>query len=241
LLKLAHDDEIHGGHLGKNKTMRKLMRFWWPAMYRDVSNYVKSCHVCQAYKNPRGLPPGYLLPIKVSEIFEHGPLKETKRGNLHIVTAVDAFTKWAVAKPIKCTTSEELINFLEDNILSNYGVPKILITDRGPQFTSAKSTEFMEDSKIEHRLTTPYHPQLNRIDERFNGTVMRILRAYVEECQSDWDTKMKWSVYLYDTTVHDSTGFSPYQGLYGCDPRSPLRRVHREEILIPASTTEAIT
>lgn len=249
LMNLAHDDPMYGGHLGVTKTHRKLLRFWWPKLYRDVADYVKSCPVCQRYENPAGLPPGYMHPIAVSEVFEHlhiviiGPLKTTSRGNSCINTATDAYSKWAFGFTCPNARTEELITFLDDRVLAIHGCPKSFKTDRGSQFTSAKWKEYMARLGVEQKMTTPYHPQSNGIDERFNGTLTRVLRSYVEENQIDWDGKLKWAVYLYNTTVHNSTGFSPYQVLFGLDPRSalkPTRRESTDEILNPPMTRENI-
>ncbi|KAG9508951.1 Myosin-M heavy chain, partial [Fragariocoptes setiger] len=64
-LRLAHDDLLYGGYLGIKKTHRKLIQFWWPQMHQSVENYVKSCDTCQRFKNPAGMPPGYLHSIPV--------------------------------------------------------------------------------------------------------------------------------------------------------------------------------
>jgi len=242
LMNLGHDDPMYGGHLGITKTHRKLLRFWWPKMYRDVVDYIKSCPVCQQFKNPVGLPPGHMHPIAISEVFEHlhidivGPLRTTDRGNCYIVTATDAYSKWAFGYACPNARTDELISFLDDRVMAVHGCPKSIITDRGSQFTSAKWKEYVTRLGVEHKMTTPYHPQSNGIDERFNGTLVRVLRSYVEENQRDWDEKLKWAVYLYNTTVHNSTGFSPYQVLFGLDPRSPLKPPREEptdEILNP--------
>lgn len=229
LLNLAHGDEKFGGHLGIKKTYRKLIRFWWPKLHQDVESYVKSCDVCQKFKNPTGLPPGCLHSIPISEIFEHlhidivGPLTTTHRGNCYVITATDAYSKWAFAIPSQKVRTSELIKFLEDSILSVHGKPKRIITDRGTQFTSSEWKEFISNMDIEHKLTTPYHPQSNGIDERLNGTLMRILRSYVNKYQNDWDDHLKWSLYVYNNTIHDTTGYSPYQVLHSRDSRSPLK------------------
>lgn len=229
LLTLAHDDIMYGGHLGIKKTYRKLLKFWWPKMHNEVENYVKSCTTCQKFKNPSGLPPGYLHSIPVSRVFEHvhidiiGPMTNSYDGNTYIFTATDAFSKWAVAVPAQSIRTSSLIKFLEDHILSIHGIPKVIITDRGTQFTSDEWIKYIDKMKISHKLTTPYHPQSNGIDERLNGTLVRILRAYVNYYQRDWDKHLKWSLYVYNTTVHESTGYSPYQILHGLDPRSPLK------------------
>lgn len=229
LLKLAHDDPTLGGHLGIKKTYRKLIKFWWPKMYNSVESYVKSCDVCQRFKVPKGIPPGYLHSIPTSKVFGTvhidivGPLKPTFRGNTYIITATDSFSKWAYAKPVQSIKTIDVINFLEDCSISIHGKPDIIISDRGAQFTSLEWKQFVDKFNIKHQLTTPYHPQSNGIDERFNGTLVRILRTYVDSSQSDWDEKLKWALYIYNTTVHESTGYSPYQAVHGFDPRSPMK------------------
>lgn len=229
LLKLAHDDEKYRGHLGIKKTYRKLLRFWWPRMNKDVERYVKSCDTCQRFKNPPRLPSGLMHSISVSQIFEHlhldivGPIKTTHKGNTCIITATDAFSKWAFAKPVCSTTTKDIIKFLEDYILTLHGSPKCIITDQGWQFISKDWKDYITEKDIEHKMTTAYHAQTNGIDERLNGTLVRILRTYVNESQQDWDEKIKWALFVYNTTIHESTGYSPYQLIYGFDPRSPLK------------------
>lgn len=236
LVKLAHDDPLYGGHLGIKKTYRKLIQFWWPKMYRNIEEYVKTCETCQVFKSPKGMPPGCLHSIPISAAFEHvhvdivGPLKRTFRGNNYVITATDAFTKWAFAMPCQNIKTQEVIKFLEDNIISIHGKPTKIITDRGSQFISDEWRRYMEKMNVDHTTTSPYHPQANGIDERLNGTLMRILKAYVNDYQEDWDIKLKWALYAYNTTVHDSTGYSPYQLLHGLDPRSPLGFGHKASL-----------
>lgn len=241
LLTLAHDDVMYGGHLGIKKTYRKLTRFWWPKMHTEVESYVKSCGTCQRFKQPRGLPPGYLHNIPVSESFEHvhldmiGPVKTSYNGNAYVITATDAFSKWAFAKACLNIRTSVIINFVEEQILSIHGKPKCFITDRGSQFESNEWKEFIKKLGVEHRMTSPYHPQSNGIDERLNGTLVHILRTYVDKYQEDWDEHLKWSLYVYNTTVHESTGYSPYQVLHGMEPRSPLRPKRPRRTTLPAS------
>ena len=229
LLRLAHDDLIHGGHLGIKKTYRKLIKYWWPRMHESVETYVKSCDSCQKFKNAPGVPVGYLQSIPVSSIFEHlhldivGPVLPTYRGNKYIITATDAFSKWAFAQPLQSTLTRDVINFIENTVLAIHGKPKSIITDRGVQFTSHEWINFIKSHDIEHKLTSAYHPQSNGIDERLNGTLVRILRHYIDEHHSDWDSQLKWALYAYNTSVHESTGFSPYQTMFGLDSRSPLK------------------
>lgn len=149
--------------------------------------------------------------------------KATCRGNKYIVTATDAFSKSAFAVPLQVITTQSLIKFVEDKILTSHGCPKLIISNRGSQFTSQQWKEFLDQKGIKQHLTTPYHPQSNGIDERFNGTIVKMLKMYVDETQSDWDIKLKYVLYLCNTSIHESTGYCPYQILYGFDPKSPLK------------------
>lgn len=215
LLTLAHDDMMYGGHLGIKKTFRKLLRFWWPKQHQDVENYVKSCPTCQKFKNPSGLPPGYLHSIPVSEVFEHvhidmvGPLKTTVRGNSYIITATDAFSKWVIATPCQNIRTADLIRFVEEQIILIHGRPKYFISDRGTQLTSKEWNNYINRMPIGHKKTTSYHPQTNGIDERVNGTLVKILRTCEDEFQEYWDDNLKYATYVYNTTVHESIGYSP--------------------------------
>ena len=60
------------------------------------------------------------------------------------------------------------------------------------------------------------------MDERFNGSLVKILRNYVNEYQTDWDVKLKWALSLHNTTTNESTKFSPYSILFGRQPRGPF-------------------
>lgn len=151
-----------------------------------------------------------------------GPLSETIRGNLYILTATDAFSKFAFAKPCQNIRTTEVIRFCEE-VFAVHGSPETIITDRGSQFISKEWNRFCAENRVKHNLTAPYHPQSNGIDERVNGTLMKIFRTYVDEFQTDCDVRLKKTLFLYNTTVHETTGYSPCQIVFGYDPRSPLR------------------
>lgn len=245
LLRLAHDNQMYGGHLGIKKTFGKLYKFWWPGKHKDVETYVRTCEVCQMFKRQHGLPYGYLHSIPVSTVFENlhldmiGPVTSTINGNKYIITATDAFSKWAFASPCKNITTQEVINFIEKSIIAIHGQPKNIITDRGVQFRSKQWKDFIRKRNINHNMTSGYHPQANGIDERFNGTLVRILLAYIDEEQENWDEQVKWAVYLYNTTIHNSTGFTPYHVLFGFSPRTPLN-AHSNSDPIDLSESEEL-
>ena len=71
--------------------------------------------------------------------------------------------------------------------------------------------------------TTAYHPQCDGLVERQNRTLQEMLAAYVADCPHDWDTCVSIAVYAYNTSSHSSTGFSPYEMVFGRMPRTPLQ------------------
>jgi hypothetical protein len=75
---------------------------------------------------------------------------------------------------------------------------------------------------IKQRYTNAYHPQTNGMDERLNGSLVKILRTYTVEKPSTWDTELKWALFAYNTAYHESVGTTPYAVMFGAEPRTPL-------------------
>lgn len=231
LIKLAHDDPIYGGHLGIKKTRAKLLKYYWPHMRADIEYHITTCNECQHFKTPRGPRTGLMQSIPISKIFERlhidivGPLKESISGKRYIVTAIDAFSRFGYAKAYKEVKSDDILSFLQQEVISKHGVPHQITSDNGAQFTSGIFEDYLRKLGIKHARTCAYHPQSNGLDERFNGTLVKILRNYISADQLNWDEKLIWALMLYNTTPNDSTSLSPYSILYGVEPRTPLNTI----------------
>lgn len=228
LLATAHDDPIYGGHLGVKKTFYKLRKYYWKHMRADIEHYILSCENCQRYKTPIGPKPGLLQPIPTSKIFERlhmdiiGPICSSDKNNKYIITAIDAFSRYGYARARHEVKTIDILEFLQEEIISKHGIPEEITSDNGSQFTSTAFGAYMEKLGIKHKLTCAYHPQANGMDERFNGTLIKILRNYIDANQRNWDDKLMWALLLYNTTPNESTSLSPYTILFGVEPRSPL-------------------
>lgn len=162
ILKMAHDKQFYGSHLGVKKTIMKLKDFWWPKMRSTVEHYIKTCHLCQLHKKPPGKPLGCMKPLRSSELFERihidfsGPKPVTHRGNLYIVAIVDAFSKFSFTRAIKEQTTEAALDLLMDEIIPIHGPPKCIYSDRGNQLTSTLMAKVTDLFNIKRQTTAGY-------------------------------------------------------------------------------------
>ena len=229
VLSLAHES-ILGGHLGAKKTTERISaHFYWPGVFADTRRYCRSCDGCQrslprgkVSKVPLGSTPLIDEPFRRIAVDIVGPIAPiTSRGNRYILTVVDYATRYPEAIALRNidtpTVAEALLS-----IFSRVGFPREMLTDRGPQFTSDLMKEVSRLVSIHHFTTTPYHPACNGLVERFNGTLKAMLKKMCEERPNDWDRYLDSLLFAYRETPQDSTGFAPFELLYGRDIRGPL-------------------
>ena len=115
----------------------------------------------------------------------------------YIVVATEYLTKWAEAKAVKTDTALHAAAFMYKNIIIRFGVPKILVSNRGTYFLNDLISEMTQKIKINHRKTIPYHPQINGQTERVNNILVGILRKTVIDSKRDWDVKLNAALWAY--------------------------------------------
>ena len=76
--------------------------------------------------------------------------------------------------------------------------------------------------------TTPYHPRSDGLVERFNRTLLAMLAMFVSQEHDNWDDLLPFMMLAYNTTVHTSTGFTPYRLVFGDECNLPGNLIHRE-------------
>ena len=177
LIKEAHNSEI-AGHSGVFKTRERLReRLFWPGMETDIAEHVKHCKVCARTspypKDPKAPLQPLAQPQKPNDRIHldlFGPLQTSSRGKRYVLVMTDAFTKIVKLKTLTDKTAKEVAKAVVQEWIYVYGVPQIIVTDQGSEFCNDTLREIMDDLKIEHRTTTPYHPQSNSQAEVFNKT-----------------------------------------------------------------------
>ena len=226
MLQQLHDQ---AGHLGISKTTEKVKaRFYWPGYEQDIQNWISSCQQCQKRNPPQPAPRAPLGTIKTSHPFEKlswdimGPLPTSSKGYQYILVVTDLFSKWVEAFPLHATDSETLARILVDEIVCRYGVPVYLHSDQGANLNSQVILNLYKQLGINHTRTTAYHPQGNGQVERFNCTLESMLSKVVNENQKDWDIHLPKALFAYRTTIHDSTGYSPFHVNFGRSPSLPI-------------------
>ncbi|UYV75961.1 hypothetical protein LAZ67_13001935, partial [Cordylochernes scorpioides] len=205
IMKEYHN-HMSNGHLGVARTMYRIKsKYFWPSMLKDVSEFVKTCHLCQSRKGSNQLPSGLLQPIPPANFpFERigidfvGPLPSTKNRKKWIIVLSDYYTRYAETRAVSEATVKEVSKFLVEDIFLRYGAPQYLISDRGSQFTSNLMKEVMKTCKIKHCFTTSYHPQTNGLTERLNRTLINMLKPmYVW----DYGVTHTETIYVWDYGV----------------------------------------
>jgi hypothetical protein len=146
----------------------------------------------------------------------------SSRRNEYIIIATEYLMKWAEAKAVKKADAKQTAIFLYENIISRFGCPKILISDRGSHFLNPVIREMTQLFQINHRKTTPYHPQTNGQTKRVNQTLIRILRKIVTESKRDWDIKLTAALWAYRTTYKVTTRATPFSLMYGMEAILPI-------------------
>ena len=229
VMKLAHES-ILGGHQGPKKTADKVLaHFFWPGVQSDVTRFCHSCDVCQrtipkgrVCKVPLGTMPLIDVPFQRIAVDIVGPMfPRTDRGNKYILTIVDYATRFPEAVPLPSIEAERVAEALV-NVFTRVGIPKEILTDMGSQFTSGVMQEVSRLLSIRQMTTSPYHPACNGLCERFNGVLKQMLKRMCDEKPRDWDRYVNPLLFAYRETPQESTGFSPFELLYGRNVRGPL-------------------
>ena len=227
VLEVAHDIPL-SGHLGKGKTAQRILqRFYWPTLYRDVAEHCRTCEVCQktSQRRPRRVP---LSPLPViEEPFGQiamdivGPLPKSRSGKRYVLVICDYATRFPEAVALQSIDAEHIAEELV-TVFSRVGVPREILTDQGSNFTSRLLTELYRLLHVHPIRTSPYHPQTDGLVERFNQTLKAMLRKSAQTEGKDWDKLLPFMLFAYREVPQASTGFSPFELLYGRAVRGPL-------------------
>ena len=156
-----------------------------------------------------------------------GPLPKTKDQNEYILTLQDQMAKFAMAITLPNATAATIADAFIKRWICIFGAPKCVLTDEGRNFLANLLKRIAKRFKIKQVKTTAFHAASNGSLERSHHDLARFLKQYADD-DHNWD---QWVATLnYNTNVHKSTKYTPYEVLFGRLARlpssDPLRTAH---------------
>jgi len=144
-----------------------------------------------------------------------GPLPKSNRMDA-IVVIINRFTKMICLKATMVNISlEGIVKIYRDDIWNLYGVPRKILSDRGPQFTLKFMEEFMKALGTKRQLSTAYHPQTDGQTERINQEIEMFLQHYVNYQQNNWMDWLAITEFQYNDKKHAAMGRTPFEFNFG--------------------------
>ena len=151
--------EIHLGDCGHHAAPRSLVAkafrqgFYWLTAKADADKLVETCMGCQYYARQPHVPAEELRTIPITWPFAVwgldmvGPLQTAPCGFTHLLVAVDKFTKWIEAKPIRKLDGATALRFVRDLVV-RFGLPHSIITDNGSNLSLGEVEAYCWDKGI---------------------------------------------------------------------------------------------
>ena len=151
-----------------------------------------------------------------------GPLLDSALGNRYVLVAMEYFTRWAEAYAIPNQEAETIAEKLVSQLFLLFSPPEQLHSDQGRQFEAKIMKEICAVLGINKTRTSPYHTQSDGLVERFNRTLLNMLATSCHEHPSIWDTQLQKVCMAYNTSIHNTTGYTPFFLMFGCQARLPV-------------------
>jgi hypothetical protein len=236
-----HDTPIMG-HYGPEKTLQKMKRYvYFYQMTSFVTNYIRSCIICQLYKKTYGrvqyqctnVPPNIFHTMSIDLI---GPYPTSADFHKYVMIAQCCLARYLFVIPLKTKSAEEICERLVERVFLTVGPPTKLLADNAEEFHSKLMARLGDTFGYERRFIQTYRPQQNGMNERSHAELYRWLKMYMYEAKTTrfWSTFKELLAYTYNTTPHSTLGGkTPFEVIYGRRP--PLKPLGWPEHTKPVS------
>lgn len=229
---LQRVQEVHKeGHQGILNTLDKVTRYYMIQDCRElVTTVVKSCDTCQyrarirfSKSNPMKVIKTPRSPMNFVSVDAIGPLSTTSKGNKYILTAICGLTRWPMARAVSGIDEVTTGEFYFSEIVSRYGVPARLLSDRGANFISTYVHQFLKQIGCKNIMVTSYRASANGMVEKLNHSLVSVLAKIARDERNidQWDKYVDAALMVLRSTKNTGTGYSPSYLLYGYEFRTP--------------------
>ena len=139
-----------------------------------------------------------------------------------LLVATDYFSKWVEAKAFTSIKDKDVIQFIWNNIVCQFGIPQLIVIDNGPQFDSRVYMNFCNELKVKNLYSTPRYPQSNGQAESFNKTLLTALKKHLHSAKGKWVDELPRVLWAYRMTNRKLSGMSPFTLTYGMKAIIPI-------------------
>lgn len=210
------------GHAGIKRMLKNIKRrYFWTSMEEDITKFVNSCTDCQKQKYTKITKQPMEITTTANTAFEKiyldivGPLDRDNSNYNYILTLQCELTKFVCAFPLTTKSSAEVAKTLVEKFILKYGIPNIIATDRGTEFTSELFKNVCKLLKIKKLESTSYRHESIGSLEVCHKNLAAYLRIQCEKSPYDWSDWLPYWSFSYNTTVHSETKYSPYELVFG--------------------------
>lgn len=211
------------GHAGVRRMFNNIKKYYyWTGLEKDIKEFVKRCDKCQKQKySTHNIKQPMEITTTAHSAFEKiyidlvGPLDRDNYNYSYILTLQCELTKYIEAYPLVTKRTEDVAKALVNNFILRYGVPKVIATDRGTEFLSSTFKEVCKLLNIKQLNSTAYHHQSIGALENTHKHLNSYLRIQTDNHPETWSTWLPFWSFCYNTSVHSSTKYTPYELVFG--------------------------
>lgn len=212
-------EEIHATHIGIEACIRRARDIlYWPRMATELKQYIAKCDICFAHRSGQGKEPIVQHELVTRPWAKVGAdLCEFDNRTLLVIS--DYYSNYTEVAHLSTTTSRVIKEM--NAVFARFGVPDTLITDNGPQFSSAEFAVFAKTWRFEHKTSSSLYPQSNGKAENAVKTVKRLF----SKCKEAGDSYLS----VRTNGIEMCNGRTDYPRKAHCMESHVNQRTHRQK------------